>query len=131
MEFLGRREDVPTLMAEAHILWQLSESEGLPMVVLEAMASGLPVVGFAVRGIRDVVIDGETGCLVPHGDVQAVARRTTEILRDEATYQRLASQERIRVQQHFSLAGMVEGHERILCLTANGRKSNNENRCVP
>ncbi len=120
VEFLGRREDVSELMATAHTLWQLSESEGLPMVVLEAMAAGLPVVGFDVRGTRDVVVDGETGYLVPYGDVQAVARKTAEILNDQETFQRLTHQGQLRVQKHFSLAGMVEGHERMLRIAADG-----------
>ena len=78
---MGLREDVPDLMSAAHVFWQLSESEGLPMVVLEAMAAGLPVVGFDVRGTRDIVVDGETGYLVPFGDIQSVATNDTSLER--------------------------------------------------
>lgn len=114
VQFLGRREDVPDLLAAADVLWQLSESEGLPMVVIEAMATGLPVVGFDVRGTRDVVVQGESGLLVPFGDVEAVAQKTIDLLRDKSTYGALSLNARRRVEQNFSLESMVDGHERVL-----------------
>ncbi len=86
VEFLGRRDDVPDLMSRAHVFWQLSESEGLPRSVLEAMATGLPVVGHDVRGIRDTVVNSQTGFLVPFGDVESVARKTNELLSQPELY---------------------------------------------
>jgi glycosyltransferase involved in cell wall biosynthesis len=116
-KLMGFRKDAFDLMSAAHVFWHLSESEGLPMVVLEAMATGLPVVGFDVRGTRDVVVDGETGYLVPFGDVEAVAQKTVDILADATSYRSLSYNARHRVEQFFSLERMVDGHERIL--TAN------------
>jgi glycosyltransferase involved in cell wall biosynthesis len=116
--FLGRREDVPSLMAWASLLWQLSDSEGLPMVALEAMACGVPVVGFDVRGTRTVVVHGETGYLVPYGDTRAVAEKTLDLLRDEVRHQQFAINGRQRMELHFSIDSMVSGHERLLCEAA-------------
>lgn len=121
VEFLGRRDDVPDILAMAHILWQLSESEGLPMVVLEAMAAGVPVVGFDVRGMCDVIINDNTGCLVPYGDCHIVAAKTNELLGDRKRYQMLSNNARERVVKFFSLNSMVDGHERVL--TANKDRS--------
>ena len=117
-EVMGRRKDAFDLMSKAHVFWHLSESEGLPMVVIEAMAFGVPVVGFDVRGTRDVVANGETGYLVPFGDIQAVAQRTAELLNNEALYRKLSLNARRRVEQHFSFETMVNGHENVLWLAA-------------
>lgn len=122
VELLGCREDVPELMAEAHVLWQLSESEGMSMVVLEAMATGLPVVGFDVRGTRDVVVHGKTGYLVPFGDVKMIAQRTADLLNDVATYRMISQHARHRVEHHFSLESMVDGHERVLRAVTVGKR---------
>lgn len=114
IEFLGRREDVPEILASSHILWQLSDSEGMPMVVLEAMASGIPAIGFDVRGTRDAVVCGQTGCLVRHGDIGAVARQTADLLKDGARYQNFSINSRRRAEQLFNLELMAGGHERVL-----------------
>ncbi len=111
----GFRKDAFDLMSASHVFWHLSDSEGLPMVVLEAMATGLPVVGFDVRGTRDAVVHEETGFLVPFGDARMVAQRTTDLLSDECSYQRLSLQARHLVEKRFSLECMVDGHVRVLC----------------
>jgi glycosyltransferase involved in cell wall biosynthesis len=62
---LGYREDIPAILAAADIFALPSHFEGLPMSVIEAMLTGLPVVATDIRGPREQVIDGETGFLVP------------------------------------------------------------------
>lgn len=114
VELMGRREDVPEIMRRVGMLWHLSESEGLPMVVLEAMASGLPVVGFSVRGTRDAVEDGSTGFLLPLGDVKAVAEKTALILSNPQLSNSMAQQARKRAEEFFGVQRMVDGHERVL-----------------
>lgn len=120
-ELTGRRKDAFEMMAASHVFWHLSESEGLPMVVLEAMASGVPVVGFDVRGTRDVVVDGVTGYLVSFGDILMVVQRTVELLKDEVAYQKMSQKARERVANCFSLECMVNGHESVLQIAKNGR----------
>lgn len=127
VELLGRRMDAFELMSASHLFWHLSESEGLPMVVLEAMASGVPVIGFDVRGTRDVVDDGHTGYLVPFGSLEAVVRRTVDILTDNTAYKELSSNARRRVEELFSIDNMVDGHESALTISA-GRIPQSNNR---
>ncbi len=70
---LGYRRDVPALLRACDAAALMSHREGLPRAVMEAMAAGKPVVGTRIRGIRDLVADGETGRLVPVGDARATA----------------------------------------------------------
>jgi glycosyltransferase involved in cell wall biosynthesis len=113
VKLAGRQDDVSAVFANTHLLWQLSESEAMPMVVLEAMASGVPVVGFDVRGTRDAVAQGETGLLVPYGDIEGVVEKSIDLLSNETDYRRLASNGRERVEQFFAYDAMVDGHERV------------------
>ncbi len=78
--FLGAREDVPALMNAADGLVLSSVVEGLPMVLLEAAASGLPCVTTDVGGARDAVLDGQTGFLAPCGDPEALAAAMTRLV---------------------------------------------------
>lgn len=112
--FLGQRRDVPEILAASHLLWQLSGSEAMPVVVLEAMATGLPVIGFDVRGIRDAVVQRETGILAPHGDIASIASTTVDLLKDSPRYQNFSFRARQRVEKFFSLENMVDGHEIVL-----------------
>ena len=64
---LGRRDDMPSVYASLDIMVSASRQEGLPMAILEGMASGLPLVATPVGEVPTVVLDGRTGVLVPAG----------------------------------------------------------------
>ena len=79
---LGYRGDVAAVLAAADVFALPSQFEGLPMSVIEAMLCGLPVVATDVSGPREQVVDGETGLLVPLGDVGALARALDRLVGD-------------------------------------------------
>lgn len=87
---LGRRPDVADLLAAADVFCLPSRHEGLPLSVLEALRAGLPCVATAVGGVPDVVVDGETGLLVPPSDPPALAAAMARALEDRALVARLA-----------------------------------------
>ncbi len=74
-----------------HVVLNASPKEGWGLTVVEANACGVPVVGSDSPGLRDSIRDGETGFLVPPGDVDAFARRTLELLRDRALWARMSA----------------------------------------
>lgn len=111
--FLGHREDVPRLLAASDVLVLPSLYEGLPNVVLEAMRSRKPVVATAAPGTTEVVIDGETGRLVPMRDSVALARAIRELIRDPETARRMGEAGRARVEAEFRAATMVERFARL------------------
>jgi glycosyltransferase involved in cell wall biosynthesis len=110
VHFLGHRPDVPRLLPNFDVLWLASEYEGMPNVIMEAMAAQVPVVATDISGNRDLVVPGETGYLVPVGDRGALVRATHKILDDAALAHRLGSAGRQRMLDHFSVAAMVERH---------------------
>jgi glycosyltransferase involved in cell wall biosynthesis len=101
VRFLGRRDDVPALLAAADALVLPSSAEGLPLVVLEAMAGGVPVIATSVGGTPEAVLDGETGLLVPPRDVPALARAVDALLGDPERAGRLGEAGRLRVREKF------------------------------
>lgn len=105
--FLGFRKDVYEIleMGDAFIL--SSFREGLPLTVLEAMACGLPVVGSDVVGIRDVVVNGETGYLVDF-DSSDLKEALQRLYSDRALREKMGKRGRERVEAEFSLDRFVE-----------------------
>jgi glycosyltransferase involved in cell wall biosynthesis len=101
--FTGYRDDVRALLAAAAVVVLPSEIEGLPLVVLEAMAAGRPVVATAVGGTPELVAAGETGLLVRPGDAQALAAALDSLLRDPERRERMGAAARHRVERDFSL----------------------------
>jgi glycosyltransferase involved in cell wall biosynthesis len=100
---LGRRADVPDLLAASDVLLFASRPdgmEGMPAIVIEAGMMGVPVVGFAVVGVPEVVLDGHTGLLARHGDINSLAGHATRLLREQDARQALgaAAQERCRAR---------------------------------
>lgn len=110
VEFLGGVDPAAMAgtLAGADIACLVSSQEGMPGAVMEAMASGLPVVGTAVNGIRDLVVDGRTGRLVPACDPASLADALEPLIVDASLRRRLGAAGRDRIHEDFSLNGMVE-----------------------
>ena len=106
--FAGQRDDAARVLAAADVLALPSWTEGLPLVVLEAMAQGRPVVATPVGGTPELVADGETGLLVPPRDPRALADALTRILRDPELRRRMGEAGRRRVEERFSAARMAQ-----------------------
>jgi glycosyltransferase involved in cell wall biosynthesis len=104
---LGHRSDVPDLLASFSVFAYPSRFEGLCLAVIEAQAAGVPVVATPVGGIRETVVHGETGYLVPVDDAQALADRIVHVLDHPEEARRVAHEARRRAQA-FSDERMVE-----------------------
>lgn len=111
--FAGFRSDVDELIREAAILAQSSLTEGMPNVVLEACAAGVPVVATDVGGTREVVTEGENGHLVPSGDPRAIATRLLELLADPARRRTMGEHGREKVARDFSFAQQSARYEAL------------------
>jgi glycosyltransferase involved in cell wall biosynthesis len=108
---LGARRDVLELVAAAGAMCLPSEAEALPMSILEAMALARPVVATDVGGIRDQVVDGETGHVVSPGDGAGLSRALLALAGDSKRARRMGEAGRRRQREHFTGAAMVDGYE--------------------
>lgn len=104
---LGHREDIRGIMDEFDIFVLASEFEGLPFALLEAMALSKPVIATDVGGIRDAVIDGLTGILIPSRDRTLLASAMSRLIGDETLRQELGARAREFVVDHFEMREMV------------------------
>jgi glycosyltransferase involved in cell wall biosynthesis len=108
--FLGWRKDVPALLAAADFLLLPSRWEAMPYIVLEAMASAKPVVAARVDGVRDLVIEHETGLLCDVGDAQGLAAACARMVALEPDRRAsMGTRGRGLVEQSFSAGAMVRG----------------------
>ncbi|MHB8301714.1 MAG: glycosyltransferase family 4 protein [Acidobacteriaceae bacterium] len=104
---LGRRDDMPSVYASLDVMVSSSRKEGLPMSILEGMASRRPLVATAVGEVPTVVQDGRTGLLIPAENVAALATAIAELLRNSALRERLGISARELVEAEFSAARMA------------------------
>jgi glycosyltransferase involved in cell wall biosynthesis len=95
------------------IVTEDGDRDGIPNVLREAMASGVPVVSTAISGIPELVVDGETGSLVPPGDPAALADALQLLLSDSDTRERLARAGRRYVSSHCGISESVRPLTRI------------------
>ena len=109
----GFTRDLDRMLPWVDLLVQSSYTEGLPNVVLEAGAAGVPVVATAVGGTPEVVAGGETGRLVAPGDAVGLADRIIELLGDDPTRRRMGAAARARMRDHFSFAAQAAAYVRL------------------
>ncbi len=107
VQFLGRRDDIADLLAAADMFVLPSRFEGLPLVALEAMAAGLPVVGTQVCGTAEVVDDGVPGRLVAPAEPAALAAAISGLLDTPAQMRAWGAAGRARVAREFDATRMV------------------------
>jgi len=121
VHFTGFRQDAGRLIAglDLFVLPSLF-GEGMPMVVLEAMAAGIPVVSTPVEGIAEVIRHGENGSLVPSGEVDGLARAIAELESNPALAMRLGAAGRETVIEKYTTDRMVDGIEDVYSEVASG-----------
>ena len=113
IHWLGTRDDVPGLLRSANLLVLASLWEGMPNVVLEAMAAGRPVVATAVEGTEELVLPGQTGWLVPPGDPESLGAALLDAARDPEYCRKLGQNGRIRIEKEYSLDRTVAAYEQL------------------
>jgi glycosyltransferase involved in cell wall biosynthesis len=113
VHFAGWRDDIPDMLALCDIFVLPSESEGFGRVLVEAMAMAKVVVAATVGGVPEIVLDGETGILVPSAAPALLADAVRSLLVDPARAARLGAAGRARAESTFSLAAHVGGVERV------------------
>ena len=110
---LGSRDDVADLLAASDVMLLASRTEGMPASVIEAGAAGIPVVGYALSGVPDVVVDGESGSLVRAGDARALSRALAELLDDEGERTRMGRLARERCRARFDIRAVAPRYLRL------------------
>jgi len=113
VHFLGHRPDVPALLRRLDLFVLPSLWEGLPNAIIEAMAARRPVVATAVDGTREVVVENETGLLVPPRSPGALASAMVQLLADPRLRRRMGRAGRQRVEAAFSERRMIEQTEAL------------------
>jgi glycosyltransferase involved in cell wall biosynthesis len=107
---VGPRADIPDVINAADVVCLTSDAEALPAALIEGMAAGKPVVSTDVGGVRDAVVDGETGIVVPPGDVAGLAAALLRLAAHPELASRLGEAGRRRHRDRFTIERMVDAH---------------------
>jgi len=113
VSFLGRRADVPDLLAACDLYVHPSLQEGYSNAVLEAMAAGAPIVATAVGGTVEAIADGETGLLVPPADADALERAIVRLLEDRPAARRMGRRAASVARSRYDMDCVVDRYEAI------------------
>ena len=108
VNFVGYRENLQEIYAHFDLFLLTSDREGLPNCILEAMAMGIPVVSTKVGGVGELMREGETGFMLPAGDVASLASAVLTLLDDDQLRQRMGRAGRDRVEQEFSFTHRMQ-----------------------
>lgn len=111
--FLGWRDEPAAIFAACDIFLMPSLWEGFGLVLLEAMAQNIPVIGSAVSAIPEVIVNGETGLLLPPRDVDGLAHAMIRLLDDPALRESMGQAGRTRLEMHFNPERMVDETEAL------------------
>jgi glycosyltransferase involved in cell wall biosynthesis len=108
VQFLGRRDDIPTLLKESSFLIHTADAEGCPNVVMEAMVSGRAVVATDAGDVPCLVEDGRTGFVVRRGDDALLAERMATLIANRDLCSKMGEAGRVKAEREFGLDRLVE-----------------------
>lgn len=114
VRFLGNRTDVPDILALLDVFVLSSHIEANPVSILEALATGKPVVATRVGSVSETVRHGEVGYVVEPGDASALAGHIIELLRDPRLARRLGAEGRRQVVERYSMTRMIDRYQGLL-----------------
>ncbi|MFC0297888.1 N-acetyl-alpha-D-glucosaminyl L-malate synthase BshA [Geobacillus jurassicus] len=113
VRFLGKQDKLEELYSISDVMMLLSEKESFGLVLLEAMACGVPCIGTAIGGIPEVIEDGKSGFLCPLGDVKEAARQAIALLTNPKLHAEMARQAAQTVERKFRSADIVGQYEQL------------------
>lgn len=113
IRLLGERTDISELLQISDIFLLTSKSEGIPLTILEAFASGVPVVATDVGGIPEVINTEKNGLLAASGDFRQIALHLEKILKNPDTAAQITENARIRFEEEFTETQMLAQYEKI------------------
>ncbi|WHY75859.1 N-acetyl-alpha-D-glucosaminyl L-malate synthase BshA [Neobacillus sp. WH10] len=111
--FLGKQENLEELYSISDLMLLLSEKESFGLVVLEAMACGVPCIGTNVGGMPEVILHGETGYICEVSDIEDIARKAISLLTDSKLHQQFSCQSINTVRTKFKAEQIVEQYEQL------------------
>lgn len=114
VEFLGRRDDVPHILANSKIFALTSQSEGLSIALAEAMCCGLPGVVYNVGELKELVIDGQTGWLIPPGDIDTFSEKISDLINSHSRWEKLSAQAYERASKKNGLKNVAIEWQNLL-----------------
>ncbi|MCZ2496970.1 glycosyltransferase [Xylophilus sp. Kf1] len=113
VRFLGSVSDLPQRLVRQQVFVLSTHYEGMPLALCEAMAAGCACIATDVVGAREVIVDGQTGLLVPENDPVALADAIQRLLQDGALAARLGAAARLQAEQSFGADRMLERYRRL------------------
>jgi glycosyltransferase involved in cell wall biosynthesis len=113
VHFLGLRADIPDVLGATDVFVLSSDWEGNPLSMMEAMASGLPIVSTAVGGVPSLIANGREGFLVPRGDIKGFSGAMTFLLRDQETRRSMGTAAARRAKENFDVSKMIRAYEQL------------------
>jgi len=108
IQYLGYSKDIYSILASSYLVVLPSYREGLPRILLEAAACGVPAVTTSVPGCREAVVDGKTGWLVPPRDSGALAQAISRVIKDPVLRSKVGKSARKRVEEIFDIQIIAE-----------------------
>jgi len=109
----GRRRDIPRILSAIDVFVLTSLWEGLPIAVLEAMASSKPIIATNTGGIGEVIVEGKSGFLVPPGDMLKMSERLAVLLKDKNLRAQMGQNARESLDFNFTLTNMIRKNENL------------------
>lgn len=125
--FIGNLPNAGGYCKYADLFLLPSNYEGLPIVIIEAMSQGIPVVASNVGGVSEIVIDGQTGYALEN-NAEVMAEKIDDILKDSAFYHNLSMNAKMFYENNLTIEKMASGYEKIFTDIFEKNKRNNDNR---
>jgi glycosyltransferase involved in cell wall biosynthesis len=113
VSLVGRRDDMPSVYGSLDVMVSSSRQEGLPMAILEGMASRLPLVATAVGDVPTVVLDGRTGLIVPPENADLLASAIMDLVQNAQRREQLGAAARKLIEDEFSADRMTAEYVRV------------------
>jgi glycosyltransferase involved in cell wall biosynthesis len=114
IHLVGLQSDMPAVYGSLDLVVSTSHSEAMPLAILEAMASGLPVIATNVGGVIDLIEEGQTGLLNSFDDFDGIARHIVLLMTDQSLRMRMGAGARKRIEKNFELNNIVSQTSELL-----------------